>query len=271
MQIEGKSLAGKLVAVMAAIDYIPKRGHNQPQNYDYVRDADIADTVRKEMVAQRVVMLPRTTRNSVREITSAKGNIITINTVEMDFTFIDADSGESFIISTVGEGMDSGDKGVYKAMTGATKYALLKAFQIPTGDDPEADDGPAQPLPPLQASPLAADTAAPRTAAPAATPSAGAAAPRTTTPAVSAGAAASFKIPYGDAKGKTFAEASDKELRWFDGQLSEIKLADPQYGEGRRKAKTVLLAELKRREDAEAADAMGTEVDDGIPFDGGGR
>jgi hypothetical protein len=40
----------------------------------------------------------------------------------------------------IGEGQDAGDKGPYKAMTGAQKYALMKTFMIPTGDDPEADE-----------------------------------------------------------------------------------------------------------------------------------
>jgi hypothetical protein len=31
------------------------------------------------------------------------------------------------------------DKGVYKALTGSEKYFLMKAFLIPTGDDPEKE------------------------------------------------------------------------------------------------------------------------------------
>lgn len=139
MQTEGKSLAAALVKVMEAVDYIPKRGFNKTQGYPFAMDADIADKVRTEMAKQGVVMLPRVTAHSVREIATKSGTA-PINTVAMDFTFVHAGSGEAFTISTIGEGMDYGDKGVYKAMTGATKYALLKAFQIPTGDDPEGDE-----------------------------------------------------------------------------------------------------------------------------------
>ncbi len=141
MQNEGAKLAAKLVKVMQAVGYIPKSGKNLTQNYTYATDAEISDKVREAMAEARVVMLPRVTAHGVRQIATAKGNTLNINTVQMDFTFIDADSGEAFTVSTVGEGMDSGDKGVYKAMTGATKYALLKSFQIPTGDDPEKDNG----------------------------------------------------------------------------------------------------------------------------------
>ena len=34
-----------------------------------------------------------------------------------------------------------GDKGIYKAITGANKYALLKLLQLATGDDPEDEIG----------------------------------------------------------------------------------------------------------------------------------
>ena len=40
-----------------------------------------------------------------------------------------------------GSGQDAGDKGIFKAISGAQKYALMKAFMIPTGDDPEQDAG----------------------------------------------------------------------------------------------------------------------------------
>ena len=41
---------------------------------------------------------------------------------------------------TSGEGMDKGDKGIYKAQTGALKYYLSVTFMVATGDDPEQDD-----------------------------------------------------------------------------------------------------------------------------------
>jgi hypothetical protein len=59
----------------------------------------------------------------------------------MEFKFIDGETGEELVFHSEGEGQDAGDKGIYKAITGAQKYALMKAFMIPTGDDPEADSG----------------------------------------------------------------------------------------------------------------------------------
>ena len=65
---------------------------------------------------------------------------MTVATLVVEFTFIDAETGETESFTVVGEGQDSGDKAVYKALTGATKYALMKTFLIPTGDDPERDE-----------------------------------------------------------------------------------------------------------------------------------
>ena len=85
------------------------------------------------------MMLPDVVEHSTRTHTNQKGNTEYIATVKVKFTFIDGDSGEELSIHSVGEGQDAGDKAVYKAITGAQKYALMKAFMIPTGDDPEQD------------------------------------------------------------------------------------------------------------------------------------
>jgi len=57
----------------------------------------------------------------------------------MQVTFVDTESGESFSCIFYGDGSDSNDKAIYKAITGAQKYALMKTFLVATGDDPEQD------------------------------------------------------------------------------------------------------------------------------------
>ena len=59
----------------------------------------------------------------------------------MEFKFIDGETGEEITFKMSGSGQDAGDKGIFKAISGAQKYALMKAFMIPTGDDPEQDAG----------------------------------------------------------------------------------------------------------------------------------
>jgi len=61
--------------------------------------------------------------------------------IEVTYRFVNIDNPSEFIdIKSYGDGIDSGDKSVGKAMTYADKYALLKAYKIQTGDDPDAHE-----------------------------------------------------------------------------------------------------------------------------------
>lgn len=58
--------------------------------------------------------------------------------VETTYRFVNAEQPEEFIdITTYGDGVDAQDKAPGKAMTYADKYALLKAYKIMTGEDPD--------------------------------------------------------------------------------------------------------------------------------------
>ena len=60
--------------------------------------------------------------------------------LEVVYRFVNVDKPEEYIdITTYGDGVDSQDKAPGKAMTYADKYALLKAYKIETGDDPDKD------------------------------------------------------------------------------------------------------------------------------------
>ncbi len=61
-----------------------------------------------------------------------------IATVEVRLVFHTND-GDMFSFEAVGMGVDSGDKAMGKALTGATKYALLKGFRLQYSDDPDAE------------------------------------------------------------------------------------------------------------------------------------
>lgn len=59
--------------------------------------------------------------------------------IEVIYRFVNIDNPSEYIeITSYGDGIDSGDKSVGKAMTYADKYALMKAYKIETGDDPDA-------------------------------------------------------------------------------------------------------------------------------------
>ena len=58
--------------------------------------------------------------------------------IETVYRFVNTDDPTDFIeTTTFAEGIDSQDKGSGKAMTYGDKYALMKAYKISTGDDPD--------------------------------------------------------------------------------------------------------------------------------------
>lgn len=141
---EQKSLIKKLAQVMTQVKYIEKRGFNNFNKYKYATEADVNEKVREYLAEQNVMLIPNMKSHTVREHQNRKGNTEYIVTAEVEFTFYDGDTGESLSFTIYGEGQDAGDKATYKAITGAQKYALMKSFMIPTGDDPEQDEKPQQ-------------------------------------------------------------------------------------------------------------------------------
>lgn len=128
------ALAGvhsKMLWIMSQVSRIPKNGYNSFHKYKYVKEEDLAETVRKLFID--VGIFPSV---SVKEVIQ-NGTLTTIIT---EHTFTDVDTGQQIVVSFAGSGDDKGDKGLYKAMTGDTKYLLMKTFLIPTGDDPEVDN-----------------------------------------------------------------------------------------------------------------------------------
>ena len=63
--------------------------------------------------------------------------------IERTYRFVNIDNSEEYVdIKSYGDGIDTGDKAPGKAMTYADKYALMKAYKIATGDDPDKDPSP---------------------------------------------------------------------------------------------------------------------------------
>jgi ERF superfamily protein len=137
------TLKQKFAEVRRRISYIQKRGRNERFNYSYVTAADLAGAVGDALAELEVVVIPQLASISHETISPNQGYAERLTRVVMTYTFMDVNSAEQLTVKVPGEGRDPGDKGPYKAMTGALKYALLQSFLIATGDDPEderADD-----------------------------------------------------------------------------------------------------------------------------------
>lgn len=77
------------------------------------------------------------TKTFGNEVTERKEQFMRIETL---YRFVNVDNPTEFVdVTTYGDGIDSGDKAPGKAMTYADKYALLKAYKIETGDDPDQE------------------------------------------------------------------------------------------------------------------------------------
>lgn len=135
---EGPTIAAKLAKVMGAVGHVEKKGRNEFQRYDYVRETDIVDAVSKHLAEESVAIIPKVVNMSFEPITTKQGTPGYFAVVTMSYTFVCGDTGESLTVEAVGAGTDQpGDKAFYKAATGAKKYALTQTFLIATGDDPE--------------------------------------------------------------------------------------------------------------------------------------
>lgn len=139
-----KGLGAKLLVAQIAAGNVPKRGHNQKQNYDYVRAEDVIDHASQALHDAGLVCSMSFGEPVVREITSRGGGAGLLVTLPATLRIIDPDTGETHETDSCGMGSDyPGDKAVYKAMTGATKYAYAAALGIGFGDDPE-DEAPSR-------------------------------------------------------------------------------------------------------------------------------
>lgn len=121
----------KLNKILHEVGKIPKNGFNAFHKYHYMKESDITEALRPLLAKHGLAVAFST--NEIREM---RNDCLA---VEVEITIGDAAGNE--ITSTVwGMGQDRGEKGIYKAMTGAVKYWLYKSFLVSTDDDPEATD-----------------------------------------------------------------------------------------------------------------------------------
>ena len=119
--------------VMRDVRYVQKTGRNDFHKYTYVTEGSLQDHL---VPALSKVGLSLVGSVSEMKVDEKKGGVY------VEFTYnLTHQSGAiwPWPIKYWGYGQDKGDKAIYKAYTGANKYALFKLFQIATGDDPEAD------------------------------------------------------------------------------------------------------------------------------------
>lgn len=129
-QVQPMGLHAKILAIMEEVEYLQKdiKVAFKTTKYSAISETKVTSTVRKSLLKHRLTFVP------VSQTIEKNDNI---TRAEVIYQLTDAETNESIQVVSSGEGSDSQDKGVGKALTYAYKYALLRTFAIPTGDDPD--------------------------------------------------------------------------------------------------------------------------------------
>lgn len=140
------NLYQKIQAVSNDIKNIEKDMQVGTGNYSYKAVSDIAVTtkVKESETMHGIISIPIKQEHISSDIVHVQKkegeSIIYVDNIKMTLRIIDIENPSNFIdIESFGKGVDSGDKGFGKASTYARKYALLNAYKIATGEDPDSE------------------------------------------------------------------------------------------------------------------------------------
>lgn len=131
----------RIKAVMEDIQYLAKddRVEFGSTKYKAISEEKVTSIVRVAMIKNGLVMYPETQEIIREQQITPDGKVLPqITTVNVTYRMVNIDNPDEQIqIASSGQGSDTQDKGSGKAMTYAFKYALLRTFMIPTGEDPD--------------------------------------------------------------------------------------------------------------------------------------
>lgn len=114
--------------------------------YKATSDYDVVTAVKKAEAEYRIISIPQTVELLSSEVVKSAPDkngyvkITYVDNVRLTTLFVNLDNPtERIEVTSLGKGVDVGDKGLGKASTYARKYALLNAYKIATGEDPDKD------------------------------------------------------------------------------------------------------------------------------------
>ena len=149
-QVKGTGALIKLYNIMSEAGWIAKNAtvaYGQT-NYAYTSEGQMLADLKPLFNKHRLILLPgeikRFDKIEKRETkgsgTNVKESVSVLVDLIVSYYFYDVDTGDYVKVEMAGQGADSLDKAIYKALTGALKYVLRQSLLIGTGDDPEATD-----------------------------------------------------------------------------------------------------------------------------------
>lgn len=138
--IKEMNLFQRLHACMGLAGQMGKGGYNEHSRYTYVKASDVAKKFQELLLLYRVFCTASVEEVVHQKTQTATGKPSMFVGVKVRYTFINIDDPEDkFEVIGAGDGMDSGDKGLYKALTGSEKYLFSLNFCMGSDDDAETD------------------------------------------------------------------------------------------------------------------------------------
>lgn len=120
-----------MAAIMSEITAIAKEGRNPIQGYNF-RGIDQVYNALHPLLAKHKVFLTFSVGELTREERPTKQKGVWVySTLRVTYRFT-AEDGSFVETLSMGEGADTGDKSINKAMSAAQKYAFFQMFCIPT-------------------------------------------------------------------------------------------------------------------------------------------
>jgi len=140
------NLYEKIQAVANEIMSVEKDMQVGNVNYGYKAVSDLNVTLKVKEAESKNKLISIPTKQEIvhqevlRTIDGNKESLKYHFIIKMTTKIVDLEKTDDFVeIESFGHGLDSGDKGFGKASTYARKYALLNAYKIATGEDPDKD------------------------------------------------------------------------------------------------------------------------------------
>ncbi len=128
-----KNIYQRMLAIMNEVQYLQKTDKAaKGLPYKFITHDQVTGSLHMPMVKHGVF-----TKSNILECRQDGNRTI----VKVSVSFINVDDPQDmFEIISYGYGIDNQDKGIGKAISYATKMALLKNFMLETGEDPESDN-----------------------------------------------------------------------------------------------------------------------------------
>ena len=139
MTDNGKLIYAKIAELQARIGAVGKTRRNTQQGYSFRGIADVYMAVHPLLAELKLFSVPELIDIQREERTSKSGGVLTCTIVKVKYT-VYAEDGSSIWGITPGEGMDSGDKSVNKAMAGSHKYFWVQTLNLPEEESPDSEN-----------------------------------------------------------------------------------------------------------------------------------